>query len=229
MLNYYIMILYNAILLVISKDSDWTTAFNQIENVIICDSISNALTKISNIDSILSQEMLSQIFRGAYKEIISNAQQNVECECFELDDYENLNELEIESVKIDCVSDNFIPLKIARDSLLLSTNVTIKVSGYAEVFDEENSIWDSVDREYFYMAYADIDFTDAEAEVDCEILISFDFDDPENTAQVMEFHLLNQGNICIDCEGASIREIDEEELSVRVLREDKGYPRRNTK
>ena len=58
----------NDILLVISKDSDWTTAFNQIENVIICDSISNALTKISNIDSILSQEMLSQIFRGAYKE-----------------------------------------------------------------------------------------------------------------------------------------------------------------
>ena len=51
----------NDILLVISKDSDWTTAFNQIENVIICDSISNALTKISNIDSILSQEMLSQI------------------------------------------------------------------------------------------------------------------------------------------------------------------------
>ena len=212
----------NDILLVISKDSDWTTAFNQIEDVIICDSISNALTKISNIDSILSQEMLSQIFRGAYKEIISNAQQKVECECFELDDYENLNELEIESVKVDCVSDNFIPLKIARDSLLLSTNVTIKVSGYAEVFDEENSIWDSVDREYFYMAYADIDFTDAEVEVDCEILISFDFDDPENTAQVMEFRLLNQGNICIDCEGASIREIDEEELSVRALREDKG-------
>ena len=45
----------------------------------------------------------------------------------------------------------------------------------------------------------------------------------------LDFHLLNQGNICIDCEGASIREIDEEELSVRVLREDKGYPRRNTK
>lgn len=59
----------NEILLVISKDSDWTTAFNQIENIIICDSISNALTKISNIDSILSHEMLSQIFRGAYKEI----------------------------------------------------------------------------------------------------------------------------------------------------------------
>lgn len=72
-------------------------------------------------------------------------------------------------------------------------------------------------------------FTDAEAEVDCEILISFDFDDPESTAQVMEFHLLNQGNICINCEGASIREIDEEELSVRTLREDKGCPRRNTK
>ena len=58
-------------------------------------------------------------------------------------------------VKVDRVSDNFIPLKIARDSLLLCTNATIKVSGYAEVFDEENSVWDSVNREYFYMAYAE--------------------------------------------------------------------------
>ena len=118
----------NEILLVISKDSDWTTAFNQIENIIICDSISNALTKISNIDSILSHEMLSQIFRGAYKEIISNAQQKVEYENFELDDYENLNELEIESVKVDRVSDNFIPLKIARDSLLLCTKDLLNLS-----------------------------------------------------------------------------------------------------
>ena len=36
----------------------WTAAFNQVENVIICESISDALTKISSIDSILSQEML---------------------------------------------------------------------------------------------------------------------------------------------------------------------------
>lgn len=43
------------------------------------------------------------------------------------------------------------------------------------------------------------------------------------------FSTADEKGICIDCEGASIREIDEEELSVRVLREDKGYPRRNTK
>lgn len=43
----------NEILLVISKDSDWTTAFNQIENIIICDSISNHLRNSANGNSSL--------------------------------------------------------------------------------------------------------------------------------------------------------------------------------
>lgn len=54
----------NEILLVISKDSDWTTAFNQIENIIICDSISNALTKISKetITSVVHSLLSRSIF-----------------------------------------------------------------------------------------------------------------------------------------------------------------------
>ena len=217
----------NDILLVVSKDTDWISAFNGIENTVICPSISDALTKISSIDSILSSEMLAQIFRGAYDEILADAKFHVERECFELEDYETFNELEIESVEIETVSDSFTPLKITRDSILISTNISVKVSGYAEAFDEENSVWDSVDREYVYMSYVDVDFTDAEASVECEIRISFDFDSPEDTAQVVELKLLNQGNICINCPNAEIIEIDDDEMALRVLREDKGYPRRN--
>ena len=209
-----------------SKDNDWKSAFDEVENTVFCESISDALTKISRIDSILSQEMLDAIFRGAYDEMITDAQGHIECECFELENYETFNELEIESVKIESINDSFTPLEITRDNVLISTDITVKVSGYAEVFDEYNSIWDSEDQEYIYTTYVDIDFTDAEAMVECEILISFDFDSPENTAQVVNIKLLNQGNICIDCKNATVTEIDDDEMALRILREDKGYPRR---
>lgn len=217
----------NDILLVVSKDKDWISAFNGIENTVISASVSEALTKISSIDSILSSEMLDEIFRGAYDEILSDAKFHVESECFELEDYETFNELEIVSVEVDSVSDSFTPLKITRDSILISTDITVKVSGYAEVFDEDNSIWDSVDQEYIYMTYADVYFTDAEVNVECEILISFDFDSPEDTAEVVRLKLLNQGNIFINCRNATVTQIDDDEIALRVLREDKGYPRRN--
>lgn len=218
----------NDVLLIVSKDNDWKTAFGSLDNVIICDSVSEAQVKISQIDSILSPEMITQIFRGAYQEMLSDAQLHVECECFELSDYETITELDIETVKIENISDIITPLKITRDSLLLSTDVRVKVSGHAEVFDEDNSIWDSVDREYLYTAYADIDFQDAEVIVECEVLISFDFDNPEDTAQVISFKLLNPGNICIDCSEATVCQITEDEMAIRTLREDKGYPRRIT-
>lgn len=216
----------NDILLVVSKDNDWKTAFEAMDNVVICKSVSDAQTMISHIDSILSQEMVGQIFHGAYQEMVKDAQLRIECECFELSDYETITELEIETVKIESISDAFTPLKITRDSLWLSTDVKVKVSGHAEVFDEDSSFWDSVDNEYLFTVYAEVNFTDAEVEVECEVLISFDFDDPENTAQVVSFKLLNPGNICIDCRDATVCQISEDEMAMRALREDKGYPRR---
>ena len=77
-----------------------------------------------------------------------------------------------------------------------------------------------------YKTYADITFTDAKVEVECEVLISFDFDDPEGSAQVVSFKLLNQGNLCIDCNNATICQVGEDEMAIRSLREDKGYSRR---
>lgn len=216
----------NDILLVVSKDGDWKSSFEEMDNVVKCDSVEDALTIINSIDSILSKDMLNQIFRGAYSEMVSDAQRHIECECFEFEDYEEIEKLDIESINIDHISDFFTPLKISRDSLLISTEIVAKVSGHAEVFDEENSVWDSEDREYIFSSFADVDFVNTEVTVECEILISFDFDDPESTAQISELKLLNTGNISINCTNATITQIDDDELALRALREDKGYPRR---
>ena len=216
----------NDVLMVVSKDKDWLTAFQEIENVICCETISDALSLISKIDSILNDEMLNMIFDGAYEEILSDAQHKIECECFELENYETFNELEVDNIEVVEVSDSFVPLKITRDTVILSTDIKVNVSGHAEVLDEYNSVWDREDGEYIYVSYADVDFKDAEVVVECEITLSFDFDDLENSSEVVTLKLLNQGNICIDCKDATVTEIDEDEMARRVLREDKGYPRR---
>ena len=216
----------NEVLLVVSKDSDWLKAFEKVENVICCDSIGDALTIISKIDGILSDDMLNMIFWGAHEEILSDAQHKIEYECFEIEEYEAFNELEIHNIEVVEVSDEFVPLKITRDTVMLSAYIKVKVSGNAEVLDENNSVWNKENNEYIYASYADMDFEDAEALVECEITLSYDFDNLENSSEVVKLKLLNQGNISIHCKDVTVTEVSENEMSIRALREDKGYARR---
>ena len=109
---------------------------------------------------------------------------------------------------------------------MLSAYIKVKVSGNAEVLDENNSVWNRENNEYIYASYADLDFKDAEALVECEITLSYDFDNLENSSEVVKLKLLNQGNISIHCKDVTVTEVSENEMSIRALREDKGYARR---
>lgn len=200
----------NDILLVVSKDGDWKEAFAGYDEVIICNSIDEALKKINSTENILSNEMLDKVFRGAYEDILLNAKQCVEYECYELNDYEFIDELKIDSVEVEGIDDCFIPLKISRDKILIKTTFTIKVLGHGQILDEDRSIWDSEDEEYIIQVYSDIEFSDGYAEIECEIGIEFDFDIPEYTSQVVSFKLNNRGNISISCNDPIINPIEEE-------------------
>jgi len=207
----------NDVLLVVSKDRDWNDSFVDLDEVIMCESIDEAVTKINSIESILSEEMLSEIFRGAYDDILSEAEDCAMRECYELDDYEFIEDLEVDSLETQEVEDIFVPLKISRDMMLIKTVVSIKVSGHGAVFDEERSIWDSEDKEYMVRMYSDIEFTDGYAEIECEIRIIFDFDDLEHSAQVDSFKLNNIGNIRISSDNIKIVPIDEDEMAMRYI------------
>lgn len=216
----------NDILLVVSKDADWINAFKENASVIVCDKLEDAQLKISNIDSILSPETIDEIFNSVYMDILTEAQSHIEDECFELEDYEDFEEFAIDTIVIENANYSFTPLKITRDHILASTEITAKVWGHAEVIDINNSVWDSVDQEYVYVSYADIQFSGAKVSIECELLISFNFDTPENSAQLEELKIVNQDNICINPKDLTITYIDEDEMAFRCLREDKGYPRR---
>lgn len=119
----------NDVLLVVSKDNDWVKSFWGVDNVIMCESIVEAIKKINSIESILSEDMLIKIFKGAYTEILSEAQRCAELENYYLDDYELYEELEIDSVKVVKVEDSFVPLKISRDMILIKTIANVRVAG----------------------------------------------------------------------------------------------------
>lgn len=195
----YIMEHSNDILLIVSKDGDWIKSFSEVNHVILCESIVEAIKKINSIENILSEDMLAKIFRGAYAEILSEAQECAELENYYLDDYELYEELEINSVEVVNIEDSFVPLKISRDMILIKTVANVKVAGCGEIFDEDRSVWDNEDKEYFIIEYSDIDFYDGEAQIECEIRIKFDFDNLEQTAQVDSSKFNNRGYIYVSC------------------------------
>lgn len=217
----------NDTLMVVSSDADWENALKDFEGVTVYKSISAAIKRIHSIKSILSDETITKIYYATCSEILSTAQDYIQYECYEIEDYELIDNIDIRSAKAKNVDYSFIPLKITRDTLLLETTIMIEVSGFAEVFDEYNSIWDKEENEYLFRSYADLDFSNGTAEIECEVQISFDFDSPEDCTQVVGFKLKNNGNIVIHLNDANISTVDADEMALRSLREDKGYGRIN--
>lgn len=116
----------------------------------ICDTIDAAMKKINSIKCILDAKMLDLIFKSAYDDMVKDANLAVQCECYELRDFETIDDIDITNISIESISDIFTPLKITRESVLLKTEVALDVFGKAEIFDEENSVWDSEDRAYIF-------------------------------------------------------------------------------
>lgn len=214
----------NDVLLIVTNDNDWKTAFEGFDEIEICETIDEAVKRINAIKCILNSNMLDVIFKSAYDDMVRDAYLAAQCECYELNDYETIDDLEITNLSVKSISDIFTPLKITRESILLKTETTLEISGEAEVFDEENSAWDSEDREYIFKEYADVKFKGV-AEAECEIQIAFDFDNLESS-WVRNFKFTNSGNIEIECEDIDSKQIDEDEMAIRCLREDRGLPRK---
>ena len=116
----------------------------------ICDTIDAAMKKINSIKCILDAKMLDLIFKSAYDDMVKDANLAVQCECYELRDFETIDDIDITNISIESISDIFTPLKITRESVLLKIEVALDVFGEAEIFDEENSVWDSEDRAYIF-------------------------------------------------------------------------------
>jgi len=183
------------VLMIVSKDDDWKKSFEGMDNVVICASIADAVAKINRIESVLSDEIIAELFQAAYKTILSHVHFSAECECYDMPEYDFVEEFEADSIKVEGISDMIVPLKIARSSLLIKTTAILSVDGHGIILDSDNSWWDNEDSEYIYKAYANLSVSDGQAEVECEIQLEFDLDNPVDSVQVSHVKLNNRYNI----------------------------------
>ena len=197
----------NDILLVVSKDDDWESAFKDCDDVQVVKSIEEAISIINKVDCILSPDMMSDIFDAAYDEMKSDLEFALECELYDVPEYEFESDFEIDSVKVKDINSFFVPLKVERNTLLFQTEVDIIVSGSGVILDEDRSVWDSEEKEYWLKAFADLYVQKGVATVKAEILVEFDFDNPSEVS-VSKTKLVNVGCIDIISEKYSIDPID---------------------
>lgn len=185
----------NEILLVVSKDSDWEKSFANVRNVVICDSISSANTILNSIDCILDNETIEKIYTKIYEEMKNDIYYLVEGESYIIHNYEFLEDIDIDTVEIDEIYD-YVPLKITHSSILLKVTVRLSVNGSGIILDENNSCWDKEDGVYLFKSFKNLVFTNGLAEIDCEVLLAYDFDNPLETVQLKDVTLNN--SYCIE-------------------------------
>lgn len=185
----------NEILLVVSKDSDWEKSFENERNVVICDSISSANKMLNSIDCILDNAILEKLYTKMYEEMENSIHSLAESESYIIGDYESLDDIEIDIVEINTIY-NYIPLKITRSSILMKVTVSLSVDGSEIILDENNSCWDKEDGVYLFKSFKNLVFTNGLAEIDCEVLLAYDFDNPLQTVQLEDVTLNN--NYCIE-------------------------------
>lgn len=187
----------NEILLVVSKDSDWEKSFENEENIVICDSISSANNMLNSIDCILDNVIIEKLYTKMHEDMKNSIHSLVESESYTIGNYELLDDIEIDIVEINEIY-NYIPLKITHSSILIKATVSLSVDGSGIILNEDNSYWDKEDGVYLFKSFENLVFTNGLAEIDCEILLSYDFDDPLETVQLEDVTLNN--NYCIELE-----------------------------
>ena len=221
-------------LLVVSDDEDWKRAFDNTERAILCSSIKEAVKQINKTEKILSENQISTLLKINLKDLKILLEEEFNQSTYLLDgfshddDNEDLTVDEFYEFNIITDPTEIDLLRITRNFIVIQTYATCLVDGSAIVFDEDNSLWDSEDREYTYKSYDDIEFKHGKVETICEITISYDIDkidDPLNCSQVNSLYFTDNENLEIELDEADIKshEMSDDDMALRVLREDKGY------
>lgn len=121
-----------------------------------------------------------------------------------------IDDVEVTSIRAKSVSDRIIPLKISDDRLILRTTADIEVDGNAIIIDEDRSVWDPEDREYFFTAYSNIFFKKATAEVEFDVEISIDSEEGYSFIDVEQVkpNVMYNIELDIDWENITFYDVD---------------------
>lgn len=194
-------------ILVISDDPDWVRTLAQNEQIVLRNSLADAMVLLwEQLDN--KSDLYQMLVSKTNAEICSEIENAALGEAFCLEDIDTAEEVDIDSISVVDIDEEVVPLEVTSDSVLLQITATLSVNGYSEFLDESRSAWDSEDRCYCFCAYTHLAFRNALANVDCEIRISFSGDGSLSKIELKSTKLLNRWDISLSLDEAETEEND---------------------
>lgn len=165
-------------ILVISGDGDWESTISGTERVSFAQSIEEGIKTIQSAESVISSYIAAE---ADIKEAIARVAKR---ECFDLSGYEPIDDVEVTTVRVSSLYDDIVPLRVTLSDALIKCSAELSVDGFVTVIDEEGSFYDPESDTMLFTAFSSADFKNASAEIECEIKLLLDADDPEKKAQI---------------------------------------------
>lgn len=197
----------NSTILVISDDSDWARTLEHHTQILVRNSLEEAMVLLwEQLDdkSDLYQMLISKMDLEIRSEIENAALREAFC----IEEIDVAEDVEVDSISVVAIDEEIVPLDVTSHSALLQITTVLSATGYADVFDENRSVWDSEDQCYYFCAYTHLDFRNATANVDCEISIEFSDDGSLSNIKLASVKLLNKWDISLNLDEAEVEETD---------------------
>lgn len=186
------------IVLIVTDDGDWVEALRDCDRVVCCNSIGKATGLINEPNKFLSKKEIKSIIAYLNDEIEDLAEGELSGCYFNVDD--EFEDVYISSILVDSLSDDVITILITEDRLIVRLNAKLTINGDATEFDYENSIWDSVDKEYVIKNYKELSFT-GKANKDIDVYIDYDKNDYSNN-MIINVAVVDDSNIGVELDYA---------------------------
>ena len=165
-------------ILVISDDGDWKNTIERYSNVTCVGSINEALNLLwSQLE--YKDAYIASLLEKSKALITEEVEKIADGETYSLPEIGDLEEMDVHAVRVKEVQDYYTILDILDDRVIIQVAISLSVDGEAQFLDEDRSIWDSEDRCYLFAQYMEVQFKNAEAEVECEVTIHY----PPNRAE----------------------------------------------
>lgn len=194
-------------ILVVSGDDDWKETVANVPQITFADSIESAFSILWGQFGDIS-EIVNLVLDQKREDLQDSISSAAKCDSFSLLGIDDADEVEVNDVTVCEVSRDFVVLESTETKARIALTVHASIDGFSEFFDADRSAWDDEGKNYIFMAYSLITFTNGAAELECEVQLSFDENYDAMSVSIDEVKITSDSPIPIDLSGADAQRHD---------------------
>lgn len=195
------------VVLVVTNDNDWKKALDNIDRVVVCDSIDDAINAMNG--QALQMETLFPLLKANIDEFM---REKIDQTWFKIRDYPDAEDLGIFDLRVASVEKPVILYSSEKEKTIQVTT-NLLANGSFIYLNTDGSIWDSKTRNYVFTVYTFLGFEAARGTAVCTVLLT---SDEQCGWKVNGINIITQNGIELMLDGAKTRTSDifeEDDLS----------------